>query len=117
MIILFSLILGLICRCFLPGRAKTSWKWKLVYNFFTYHFLIVVWRVMMFPLFVNTIHIIFDPDHFALVKYTDLIPYMYLGIIITVFYLYFLGLIMNPRCNEDDKKWKNYIKSAHFSFF
>ena len=60
---------------------------------------------MIFPLFVNTIHIIFDPDHFAIIKRSDLISYMYYGIIVTIFYLYFLGLIMNPHCNQSQKQW------------
>lgn len=69
---------------------------------------------MIFPIYVNSIHLFIDSNHEL--KEVDIV-YAYLGFLSTFAYLYFSVFMINPKCHESDQDFKKYIKTPHFIMF
>ncbi len=69
---------------------------------------------MIFPIYVNTLHLLIDNDHFRTIFS---IPFIYIGFLSTLSYFYLGIFILNPKCKEKDEEWKKYTRSSHFIMF
>lgn len=100
----------------MENLAASSKKWKIVHEYFGYKFFVLVWRMMLFPIWINTLHLMYDYDHFEEVRYGYALVISYFGLLCIVVYFYFAVLVMNPRVKESKEHWEKY-KASHFKKF
>jgi hypothetical protein len=98
-LVLVSFVLGVSVRFGLENLAASEKKWKIIHEYFGYKFFIVMWRIMLFPIWINTLHLLEDYDHFQEIDYGYCLLISYFGFLCLAVYFYFAILVMNPQRN------------------
>ena len=76
---------------------------------------------MNVPLFINSVHLAQDPDHFLEIPLFFVQLYIYVSTISNIIFCYTAYLNINPQIKEKSKDWLEYVrrpgKIRHFQMF